>query len=550
MTFRNFRIGARLAIGFGSLLVIMLGALLATAHLDERSRVSLAHALEAAHAKEALAAEMRIVSLSQSAAMRNIALQSDVKAMQDNEALARKLGARYDELTGALAKKGLSVPERLLLDEILNADRELDAPLIDALGLATSFRGEEAAKVLVDDIDPLVDRSQKALERLIELQAAANAESIAQAEAEGARVRRIVTALGLALALAALGVAALTTRSITGPLTESVAIAQRVTEGDLTATILPRGRDETAQLQTALRDMNAGLGGMVRQIRSGSDAIAAGANQVAMGNQQLASRTEEHASSLEETASTLEEFTGTVRQNADSARRASELAQSAADRAHRGGTAVAEAAETMKGVKASSSRVAEIVGVIDTIAFQTNILALNASIEAARAGEQGRGFAVVAAEVRNLAQRSADSAREIRVLIADSVERTEHGASLVENAGTSMDELVANVKGVAAIMEEIAAAGQQQSAAIDQINKAIVQMEQVVQMNASLVEEATAAATSMAQNAAALAMSVARFRTDVQPDPDSSRGDSNETLVRIPDRSHARPGFFIGSTRG
>jgi len=190
------------------------------------------------------------------------------------------------------------------------------------------------------------------------------------------------------------------------------------------------------------------------------------------------------------------------------------------------------------------------VGVIDTIAFQTNILALNAAIEAARAGEQGRGFAVVAAEVRNLAQRSSDSAREIRVLIADSVERTEHGASLVESAGTSMDELVANVKDVAAIMEEIAAAGHQQSAAIEQINKAIAQMDQVVQMNASLVEEATAAATSMAQNAAALAMSVARFRTDAGPDPEPSRGDSNETLVRIPDRSPARAGIFIGRARG
>jgi methyl-accepting chemotaxis protein len=550
MTFRNFRIGSRLVVGFGSLLVIMLGALLVTTQLDERSRASLADALQAAHAKEALAAEMRIVSLAQSSAMRNIALHSDVKAMQDNEALARKLGARYDELTAALAKKGLSTQERLLLDEILNADRELDAPLIDALGLATSFRSEEAAKVLVNDIDPLVERSQKALERLIGLQAAANAESIAAAEAEGTRVRHMVTALGLALAIAAVVVATLTTRSITGPITESVALAQRVTGGDLTASIEPRGRDEPAQLQAALRDMNTGLGGMVRQIRAGSEAIATGAEQVAAGNQQLASRTEEHASSLEETASTLEEFTGTVRQNADSARRAAELAHSASDKAHRGGAAVAEAAETMKEVKASSSRVGEIVGVIDAIAFQTNILALNAAIEAARAGEQGRGFAVVAAEVRTLAMRSADSARQIRALIEESVKRTEHGAHLVENAGTNMEELVATVKGVADIMKDIAAAGHEQSAAIEQINKAIAQMDQVVHLNASLVEEATAAATSMANQATELAMSVARFRTDAEQIPDLSRGDSNETLVRIPDRRHAGPGLFLGSTRG
>jgi methyl-accepting chemotaxis protein len=525
--FSNLRIGARLALGFGSLLAAMLGALLATKAIDESSRASLAATLQAAHAKEALATEMRAVSLSQSAAIRNIALYLEVKAIQDNEAQARELGKRFDVLSAELEKKGLTAAERGLVDEVLKADKALDAPLMEALDLATSFRGEEVAKVLVEDIDPLVRRSNNALERLIEIQRAENLKSIAAAEAEGVRTHWIVAAIGLSLMAAALGVAWLTTRGITGPLGESVAIAQRVAAGDLTGCIVPRGRDEAAQLAIALRDMNVGLGGMVSQIREGSESIAAGASEVASGNQQLASRTEEHASSLEETAATLEEFAGTVKRNSDNAHRARQLAQLAAARAERGGDGVSAAARAMNEVKAGSSRVAEIVGVIDALAFQTNILALNAAIEAARAGEQGRGFAVVAAEVRNLAMRSAESAREIRRVIDESVKTTEHGASLVEEARVNMDELVETANDSARIMDEIAAAGLEQSAGIQQINKAIAQMDQVVQMNASLVEEATAAAASMASKAAELARSVARFRTDADPLP-------QEQAARLP----------------
>jgi methyl-accepting chemotaxis protein len=516
MTFRDFRIGTRLVVGFGSLLFIMIAALLATASLDERSRASLEGALKAAHEKEAIAAEMRTVSLSQSVALRNIALQNEVKAMQESEALARRLGARYDELARALGKHGLTTRERALLDEILAADKSLDAPLMEALSLATSFRGEETAAVVMNDIDPLLTRSQEALRHLIQLQLDANARSIEAAESDAEDVRRIILAIALALLVVAVAVASYTTRSITTPLAEAVALAQRVTGGDLTAQIQPRGRDETAQLQAALRDMNAGLGGMVRRIRSGSEAIAAGASQVAIGNQQLAGRTEEHASSLEETASTLEEFTGTVKQNADGARRASDLARLASERAQRGGAAVAEASAAMKQVQSSSSRVAEIVGVIDSYAFQTNLLALNAAIEAARAGEHGRGFAVVASEVRALAQRSAASAQEIRALVESSLQATERGATMVQDAGTSIEELVTTVRSVAEIMTDTAAAGHEQSEAIEQINKAVAQMDQVVQMNASLVEEATAAATSMATQAEELARLVARFRTETE----------------------------------
>ncbi|HUP98324.1 MAG TPA: methyl-accepting chemotaxis protein [Usitatibacter sp.] len=512
MKLRNFRIGTRLYFGFGSIVVIMLGALAVTSVLDDRSREGLAAALEGARAKESLAAEMRATSLAQAVAMRDIALQTEVKAIQEEEVKARRLIKAYDELVGKLTRYDLTPAERAIAEDLVQIDKAFDVPIKEALGLAQGMRGEEAAKVIMKDIDPLVQRSQAGLEKLIRLQDSANRRSIEAAAAEAANVRRAVFMLALTLSGIAILVAWFTTRSITGPLNESVALARRVAEGDLTGNIEVAGRDEAGQLQAALRDMNLRLDEMVQQIRTGSEAIAVGAGQVAAGNQQLSSRTEEHASSLEETASTLEEFTTNVRQNADHARRASELAGTASASAHKGGEAVANVVQTMQGVKASSTRVSEIVNVIDGIAFQTNILALNAAVEAARAGDQGRGFAVVASEVRSLAQRSAASAKEIRGLIEESVGRIEDGARQVEHAGKTMDEIMASVKSVAAIMGDIASASTEQSSGIDQINKAIAQMDHVVQMNASLVEEATAAAASMAIQAGDLARSVARFR--------------------------------------
>ena len=512
MKLRNYRIGTRLYVGFGSIVAIMLGALVATSILDERSREGLTAALETARAKESLAAEMRATSLAQAVAMRDIALQSEVKAIQNEEVKARALIKSYDELVNKLTRYELTAAERAIADELVQIDKAFDVPIKEALGLAQGMRGEEAAKVIMKDIDPLVQRSLAGLDQLSRLQDAANQKSIAAAAAEATNVRRVVIVLALALSALAIFVAWFTTRSITGPLAESVSLARRVAEGDLTGDIKVAGRDEPGQLQAALRDMNLCLDNIIQQIRTGSEAIAVGASQVAAGNQQLSSRTEEHASSLEETASTLEEFTTNVRQNADHARRASELAGTASASAHKGGEAVASVVKTMQGVKASSSRVAEIVNVIDGIAFQTNILALNAAVEAARAGDQGRGFAVVASEVRSLAQRSAASAKEIRGLIDVSVSRIEDGARQVEHAGKTMDEIMASVRSVASIMGEIASASTEQSSGIEQINKAIAQMDHVVQMNASLVEEATAAAASMATQAGDLARSVARFR--------------------------------------
>ncbi|MGZ5685149.1 MAG: methyl-accepting chemotaxis protein [Usitatibacter sp.] len=514
MILRKLRIGTRLALGFGAILAIMMVVSVGGTTLGKKSRDELAQVMDAADTKERLAADMKALVLEQSAVMRNIGLHADIKAMQVDEDRARSLGKMYDDAREKMFKLGLSPAEREILDSVDKLDKDIEAPFRQALGLSTSFRNEEAAQVLINEVDPIVQKSIVELSRLIDLQKKANQEAVAGAILTGDRLATTIYVVEGIVLVAAVLLAWATTRSITGPLAEAVGVARRVASGDLTSRIRITGRDEAAELLDALREMNDGLGRMVTQIRSGAESIAVGAGQVAAGNQQLSSRTEEHASSLEETASTLEEFTTTVRQNAEHAKQASNLAGSASATAEKGGEVVSKVVTTMQDVTTSSKKIADIIGVIDGISFQTNILALNAAVEAARAGEQGRGFAVVASEVRSLAQRSAASAKEIRGLIENSVSRVEAGARLVEQAGRTMDELVASVRKVAELMTGIAAASHEQSSGIEQINKAITQMDTVVQMNASLVEEATAAATSMADQATGLAHAVAQFRVD------------------------------------
>ncbi|HWV05821.1 methyl-accepting chemotaxis protein [Ralstonia sp.] len=302
-------------------------------------------------------------------------------------------------------------------------------------------------------------------------------------------------------------------RSITLPLMRAIEQAEHITQGDLTHTIQVDRADETGRLLQALQRMQESLQKMVGQVRSGSDSIASATQQIAAGNADLSQRTEQQASALEETASSMEELTSIVRQNADNARQASTLAGNASDIAVKGGEVVGRVVDTMAGINDSSKKIADIIGVIEGIAFQTNILALNAAVEAARAGEQGRGFAVVAGEVRSLAQRSATAAKEIKELISDSVGRVENGTTLVAEAGSVIDEVVVAVKRVTDIMGEISSASDEQSAGIEQINQAVTQMDEGTQQNAALVEQAAAAAMSLQEQASGLRQAVAAFRT-------------------------------------
>ncbi|GIZ51424.1 methyl-accepting chemotaxis protein [Noviherbaspirillum aridicola] len=301
-------------------------------------------------------------------------------------------------------------------------------------------------------------------------------------------------------------------RAIAHPLREAVEVARNVAAGDLTTKIVVDSADETGQLLLALKDMNTSLVRIVSEVRTGTETIATASGQIASGNSDLSARTETQASSLEETASSMEELTSTVKQNADSAQQANQLAQSASEVAVRGGAVVAQVVDTMGSINASARKIVDIIGVIDSIAFQTNILALNAAVEAARAGEQGRGFAVVATEVRQLAQRSAAAAKEIKQLIDDSVEKVDVGAKLVDQAGATMEEIVASVRRVTDIMGEISVASKEQTDGIEQVNQAINQMDEVTQQNAALVEEAAAAAGSLQDQAVALAHVVSVFK--------------------------------------
>jgi methyl-accepting chemotaxis protein-1 (serine sensor receptor) len=343
-------------------------------------------------------------------------------------------------------------------------------------------------------------------------------QSMANTNAEMAVNYRAANMLLLSIALLAIALGTAVTwwlvRSIIHPLNLAVTIAQTVASGNLTSHIVVTGKDETGQLLQALKDMNHSLVKIVSEVRGGTESIAEGSREIAIGNLDLSSRTEEQASSLQKTAAAMEELISTVQQNADNARQANQLAVSASEVALKGGTAVSQVIGTMTSINDSSKKIVDIIGVIDGIAFQTNILALNAAVEAARAGEQGRGFAVVATEVRNLAQRSAAAAKEIKGLIDDSVNKVATGTKLVEQAGSTMQEIVESVTRVTDVVSEITSASTEQTSGIEQINQAIIQMDQVTQQNAALVEEAAAAAASLQDQASNLAQAVSVFRLE------------------------------------
>jgi methyl-accepting chemotaxis protein-1 (serine sensor receptor) len=408
-----------------------------------------------------------------------------------------------------------SPEESALAQKVAQAERAFnDGALQPALAALRAGDQAALAPLVHGPMVKLYEPLRGAMDALIKLQLA-EANKLATHSREAYSLVRVLCLSGMSagLLLAAV-IGTLLVRGIVQPLGEAVRIAHGVAAGDLTQRIDVRSGDETGRMMAALRDMNAGLVRIVGQVRGGTDTIAATAGQLAAGNQDLSARTEQQAAAIEETASSLEQLTETVRQNADHAHQAKELALSASNVATKGGAVVSEVVQTMGAINASARKIVDIIGVIDGIAFQTNILALNAAVEAARAGEQGRGFAVVAQEVRSLAQRSAAAAKEIKGLIEDSVDNVQAGTELVDKAGATMTEIVGSIGRVTDIMADIAAASQEQTAGIEQVGAAITQMDHATQQNAALVEEAAAAAQQLRDEAERLERAVGTFRVE------------------------------------
>ncbi|WP_426210356.1 methyl-accepting chemotaxis protein [Massilia sp. TWP1-3-3] len=525
MNLRDFKIGTRLSVGFGSILLVLVAMVVLTNVLNAGNKAALMDGLAAANAKSVQVATMKSAMLETGIAMRNIGLQSDVPLMQKEQEKVKAQSKRYDDARARLQGSNLDEGEKKIIADIAAADKELEAAFKEVIGQVLAFNSEGAAKVIAARIDPLNGQTLTLLNKLVEMQQAAAKVMLDKSVGDDTRLKTMLYVIGAAtLALGAL-LALFITRSIVAPLHGAVSIAKKVAAGELTARVKVEGQDETSELLQALHDMIDSLSRTVGEVRSGTETITVASQQIAAGNADLSARTESQASSLEETASSMEELTSTVKQNADNARQANQLAVSASSVALTGGSVVAQVVDTMGSIKDSSRKIVDIIGVIDGIAFQTNILALNAAVEAARAGEQGRGFAVVAAEVRNLAQRSAGAAKEIKSLIGDSVDKVDAGSKLVDQAGQTMELIVTSIKQVADIMGEITAATQEQSNGIEEVNQAITQMDEMTQQNAALVEQAAAAAESMQEQAQQLAAAVGIFKLggDSQTAPAGAR---------------------------
>jgi len=514
---RGLRIAARLAVGFSAVAGLLLVLVLAVAFFGHLQRETLAAAIDAAADKDAAIGVLKGVVQDRSDYLREMASAGDLHGALREGGEVTRLGGEYARGVAELERMALDARDREALSRLQALEREFEAAVEDVRGreddaaALSAFQSRAAASTrgAVSEVERLAQRALDGYKA-----------PVAAFVERGRAATVLVLALVAAIAAVVVAVAWGITRGITRPLRQAVEAVVRVSTGDLTGRVEARGRDEAADLLRAVGDMNARLGAMVTQIRSSAKSVALDADRVAEGNEQLAETTEEQASSLEESASTIEEFTSALRQGAENAAQASALAVDAARLAREGGASMREVVAGMASLGQASQRIREIVGVIDRIAFQTNILALNAAVEAARAGEQGRGFAVVAAEVRALAQGAATSAKEIGALVGTSVEAIAANERMVERAGGNIAAQVEAVDRVSTLMEAIAATGREQSAGIEQINRAITQMDAVVQKNAALVSRASAAARGLNGQASGLVQSVETFRlpheTDVE----------------------------------
>jgi len=510
MKLNNLKVGNRLALAFG--LVLLITAIMAGVGVWRLQELAKTTQQLATIDKEKLlmAVQWRQTIDLNWVRTRAAALDSDTRRMAEWQASMDKTS----ELTLASRKRLLelvtSEEGKALIAKIDVAREAYRTPRAQVL--KQHMAGEDVSAALDRDLRPLAEAYLQAIANLEAFQQTVYDRTLAQADADAALGRWILIGGGVFALLLGGAAAFVLSRSITVPLAQAADSARRIADGDLTTPIHSEGRDEAAQLLQALQGMQDKLSQVVSRVRSNAEGVATASAQIAQGNQDLSSRTEQQASALEETAASMDELSSTVRQNAENAQQANQLAMSASTVAAQGGEVVAQVVDTMKTINDSSRRIADITSVIDGIAFQTNILALNAAVEAARAGEQGRGFAVVAGEVRNLAQRSGEAAKEIKELIGASVERVEQGTALVDRAGATMTEVVASIRRVTDIVGEISAASSEQSSGVAQVGQAVTQMDQATQQNAALVEESAAAATSLNSQASQMLESVSVFR--------------------------------------
>jgi len=509
MNIANIKIGSRLTIAFSLTTALLAVVVVLGASALRLTSKEIDLTLNDRYAKISLLNEIKSDVEIQSRSLRDAMLAADPAAdLAQVASRSQAIGDKLSKLEG-----WIKVPEGVALLKNVNDTRARYLALRNrVVGKLKGGETDGAVSILLQEARQSQEAYEEALDKLITFQVHLMSVSGEEAESNASTSATAMIVIGLLSAGLSLFTAWFITRSIVRPINHAVRVARTVAAGDLSSHIEIRSKDEIGQLSGALKEMNQSLIKIVSEVRHGTESIATASAEIAAGNMDLSERTERQAGSLEETASSMEELTSTVRQNADNARQANQLALSASDVAGKGGAVVAQVVDTMASINDSSRKIVDIIAVIDGIAFQTNILALNAAVEAARAGEQGRGFAVVANEVRNLAARSAAAAKEIKALIGNSVDKVDAGARLVDQAGSTMSEIVLSVRRVTDIMGEIASASQEQLSGIQHINDAITEMDQATQQNAALVEQASAAATTMREQAGNLSGAVGVFK--------------------------------------
>ncbi|MES2717792.1 MAG: methyl-accepting chemotaxis protein [Pseudomonadota bacterium] len=515
MPFRSLTLAARLGLSFAALVLLsLLGSGLALYKMGQ-IQSALDDVVLVNNHKLALIQRMSESVHIVARVTRSLALMSDPAAMAVERQKITDARSRYDEADASLGKIP-ATPEAQAKRDAIAAARTAARALSDqAIKAGIDGDFELATALVLKKAGPATEAWQTALNANIGYQEQRNKQDYERAQRQYAAARLLVLGFGLLSVLLAAGLATVVVRSVVAELggepAEAKRVATAIAEGDLSVTVSVRPGDRSS-VMAAMHHMRERLAELVGEVRRSSDSIATGSAQIATGNADLSQRTEEQASNLQQTAASMEELTSTVKHNAETAQQANQLAGGASAAAARGGEVVGQVVATMQDIAASSRKIADIIGTIDGIAFQTNILALNAAVEAARAGEQGRGFAVVASEVRSLAQRSANAAREIKSLIGSSSEKVELGARQVHDAGTSMDDIVRQVQQVSQLISEISNATAEQSRGISQVGDAVGQLDQVTQQNAALVEESAAAAESLRHQAGKLVDVVGGFR--------------------------------------